>query len=854
MKSNYFWAKTTSDGRPGISVNDHMLNVGCVARFIADKYPDLLEQYTLTPSLVGALAALHDLGKISPGFQRKCVKWLIENNLDKLAQQWAWDSIMESDHGKVSHMSIQKFLLSKGFDQYTSMYVSDVLGAHHGRLTHPNPRGFRPQKQTSDTASGINWDEIRQLTAEQMWNYFSIRTNNFHCTEKSPALWWLAGLVTVADWIASDENYFSPERNLEMKDVAIRAAAAIDNIGYGRDAYVPNLSFHDLFHDAAKPEYRWIPNEMQEKTVETIRDQGVYVIEAPMGMGKTEAALWAAYQLLVANKATGIFFGLPTQLTSNRMHLRMQEFVKRISPNAKNTRLIHSNSWLTDHIQQLSPTMTTQGHASDDARVGRDWFASSKRALIATFGVGTVDQALLGVVAAKHFFVRHFALAGKVVILDEVHSYDLYTGTLIDKLITMLEGLGCTVIVLSATLTSKRRSKIVAASCGDAANTDISYPLISGRSKGRLLEPAAAQPPKEQKVEVTFVEKEDATEKAISTARAGGAVLWICNTIHAAQQQYMKLRELSQNDFPIGLLHSRFPYWRREELETEWMDRFGKHGKTRCGSILVATQVVEQSVDLDSDMMITELAPTDMLLQRLGRLWRHNRDYRPIAQANLYIINEESNLTELRQLPPAEILDILGPKARVYDPFILLRSLQVWQTRSNVILPTQIRELIESTYEERDDDPDSWKELFDKRFAKDSNERFLAAMNTNYWQIQLHDSEGVQTRLNEIPTVTIVLLRSINNNEAVFLDGTSVQLRTTFHMETAQAIHKNLVRVPAYAFECVKPCPAFEDYIFENHSFGIIKDTKSPMVDIHGLKAKYKLFYTDDLGLELNNP
>ena len=210
-------------------------------------------------------------------------------------------------------------------------------------------------------------------------------------------------------------------------------------------------------------------------------------------------------------------------------------------------------------------------------------------------------------VAAKHFFVRHFALAGKVVILDEIHSYDLYTGTLIDKLITTLEGLGCTVIVLSATLTGKRRGQIV--SCPDDASDDaeIPYPLITGRKEGSPFEPIAAAPPESRNVNVDFITAEKAAEEAIELARKGGAVLWICNTVDAAQKQYRRFMELTRKDFPIGLLHSRFPFWRREELEAEWMERLGKSGKTRCGSILVSTQIVEQSVDLDADLLITEL-------------------------------------------------------------------------------------------------------------------------------------------------------------------------------------------------------------------------------------------------------
>ena len=128
--------------------------------------------------------------------------------------------------------------------------------------------------------------------------------------------------------------------------------------------------------------------------------------------------------VLVSGKATGIYFALPTQATSNRMHLRMSEFVRRMCHTSNPSRLIHGNSWLMDERPGFSPVATSQDGVSDDARAGRDWFSSTKRALIAPFGVGTVDQALLGIVAAKHFFVRHFALAGKVVIVDEVHSYD----------------------------------------------------------------------------------------------------------------------------------------------------------------------------------------------------------------------------------------------------------------------------------------------------------------------------------------------------------------------------------------------------------------------------------------------
>ena len=279
------------------------------------------------------------------------------------------------------------------------------------------------------------------------------------------------------------------------------------------------------------------------------------------------------------------------------------------------------------------------------------------------------------------------------------------------------------------------------------------------------------------------------------------------------------------------------------------MERFGKAGTTRCGSILVSTQVVEQSVDLDADLMITELAPTDMLLQRLGRLWRHERGPRPVVgAARLCIIEEENSLEEFRSMEPKAIVAALGGKAHVYDAFVLLRTLQLWVNYPTVVIPTQIRDLIEATYSVRDDDPKSWEKLFDDRFVRDSNERFKAAMSSNYWQPQLPDEEGVQTRLNDVPTVSLVLCRSINKKAAMFIDNTSTELGgDTFRLRTAQAIHKNLVRVPEYCFERVEACPAFNDYLFGAQIVGIVAE--SGEIEVNGLKNGIRFNYSIDLGL-----
>jgi len=837
-----FWAKTTPEGKPGISAQAHMINVGNVARCIAQTSPYLLKRFALRLSDIGALAALHDLGKISPGFQRKCDVWLQENCLSEISRNGCWDTVTESDHGKVSHSAIQDFLVKQEVPRRVAKYLAAVLGGHHGRIKYlPNDRGINLSPNDNE-AGGINWWKERHICARQVWECFKAEDSLENLNDENPALWWLAGLTSVSDWLGSDERFFSADGKTDEDDKYSIAKKAVETIGFNLPPIIRDLTFNQIF-DLDFP-----PNEMQAKALATITGPGVYVIEAPMGMGKTEAALWAAYNLLSNGHATGIFFALPTQATSNRMHLRLNEFLSHILSEPVEGRLIHGNSWLLNEAFEFRPSANGLREKSvDDARNGIDWFASSKRALLAPFGVGTIDQALLGVVAAKHFFVRHFALAGKVVILDEVHSYDLYTGTLIDKLITTLEGLGCTVIVLSATLTGKRREQIVASET-DAA-TDQPYPLISGRTEGEPFAPLDAEPPLSRKVKIDFKNCETAINEALELARRGGAVLWICNTVDAAQSVFKRLKELVQDAFPLGLLHSRFPYWRRDELEKTWMDRFGKEGKNRCGSILVSTQVVEQSVDLDADLMITELAPTDMLLQRLGRLWRHKRECRPAATPRLIILDEEKTLEDFRQMEPKAIARAFGGKAKVYAPFVLLRSLEVWKgLTSEVTLPAQIRKLLELTYEEREDEPQGWQELMFEIEAESLAYRQKANMSSNIWQAALDDREGVQTRLNEMPTVSVILCHSLTRQEAGFVDGTTAKVSGNGYVfATAKAVHRNLVKVPEYCFTHVEPCSAFEEYLHESQCVGLVDN--QGIVKVKGLNDKYRLHYSDELGL-----
>lgn len=844
-----FWAKTTADGSPGISVFYHTINVGFVAARLAEQSPRLLEQFCLRPEVVGLLSALHDIGKISLGFQMKCPAWLDKNGLGEHSIISGWSSF-EANHSRVSQFTVQRWLARYLLPREAANSLAAAVAAHHGRIIcSPTDRGMKP-----DPARGLidddPWERKRQEVADALLEIFLSDSESLNCLRMdmfAPEVWWLAGLTSVADWIGSDETFFPADRGLESHVSCERAAEALEEIGFVPPQVRPAMDFEELFGFA--------PYDLQMQALDVIRSPGIYVIEAPMGMGKTEAALACAYQIIVTGMANGIYFALPTQATSNRIYRRFKKFIEKISPQATATRLIHANSWLSPNISPPKSAATLPD--SEDARLGRDWFASAKRALLAPFGVGTVDQALLAVVAAKHFFVRRFALADKVIILDEIHSYDIYTGTLIRRLCKVLEELGCTVILLSATLTPERRNDLL----NDSAAVPLSesleaYPLISGRTADGFFTPRPANSPEPKTVHLKFGEEETLQHQAWAAAGKGACVLWICDTVDSAQRIYQEFKSWADHEKQnpaLGLLHARFPLYRRESLEGQWMDALGNEsdakGKRPKGCILVSTQVVEQSVDLDADLMISELAPTDMLLQRMGRLWRHPRSHRPVKQPEFWIVAESHSLDELKQCSPDRIKKILGAKAFVYDPYVLLRSLEIWALRSQIDLPDEIRTVLNATYQDRgEDEPKEWEPLRNELDGDRITLRSVALMASNIWQAALNDEEGVQTRIKSYEQVSLLLAEQITKDIAVMLNGEEARLNTEqFNLQAARALHRNLVRVPKCLFDDFISTEQTKRYVRGEQM--LVSVEKNGLIQMKGLKAEISLRWYPDIGV-----
>lgn len=669
-----FIAKTKilANGRKvlGQTVLEHSEIVGLVASELINSLPKWLQE-KLFPSAAKLIAAAHDVGKISPTFQEKIRRGTDEYVNNSMPGLKKANPELESGWG--GHSGV-----GQAATRHIGAFVSEVIGRHHGG----SPNHSHPA--TAPVFGGELWQSYREDFLKTLKKKFSVEWPVIGGDVQAALL---SGLTTVADWVGSSIEDVDGELNNKVRQSLIGA-------GFVRPEIIRDLSFKDVF--GSEFEIR----DVQSSLINSVTEAGVYVMEAPMGVGKTEAALYAAYRALADGRATGLYFALPTQLTSDKIHTRVNQFLQAILDASclhRKALLLHGSAWLRE---------TEMG---DECEPGKSWFNTSKRGILAPFAVGTIDQALMSVMNVKHGFVRAFGLAGKVVILDEVHTYDAYTGTLLDALVKMLRSIHCTVIILSATLTNNRRLAML--DSHQLVNKPPEcYPLISALPNSKNPDDSMwikTEPMHDIEVSVRFCrDNHSAIEEVLKRAELREQVLWIENTVADAQEIYRIIASrAAEIGVECGLLHSRFLKVDRENNENKWVNLFGKMGvssRSNVGRVLVGTQVLEQSLDIDADFLVTRICPTDMLLQRIGRLWRHreNDENRPASASRATWILSPS-LDQSLENPKR----YLGKTARVYMRYVLCRTIEVWQGLDNkkLEIPKQIRPLLDATYDERDE-------------------------------------------------------------------------------------------------------------------------------------------------------
>lgn len=657
--------------------------------------------------LAKAAALFHDVGKSTKIFQEKVTRQRPELRERLLCMGLdAEFSSAEQPAEPIPHAAAGAELLrwrltEEGADEKEAedSALAAIVGAHHGKTEDGETASFLIKcpkefgwtgKGNSNTPWGavqealIDWAE--EQTGDSSWMQLP--------TCSMAAQMALTGLVIMADWIASNTAYFPLIPIEEMPDFydETRAERAFQKLRLpGPWIISDDWKAEDYF----KRRFTFEANVVQE-TMDRVAAQtetpGVMILEAPMGHGKTEAALSAAEILMNRFHLGGAAFFLPSQATSNAMFARMTQWAQH-QPDAVRVavELIHGQAAFNAEFAALDAgsVRVAQDEPVAESLTVHSFFRGRKTGLLANLVVGTVDQLLMAALQQKHVMLRQLGLTGKVVIIDECHAYDAYMNVYLDRVLNWLGAYRVPVILLSATLPGKRRAQLLRAylgerrSGGKEAETAQEYPLLSLTQGDKILMEAIPAQGQSRCVAIRKTEEESALAEA-GRILEHGCVGMIVNTVKRAQM----LREELKQRYPnaeILMDHSQFLVSDRLEHEREILRRVGKHsdGKTRKGVLVIGTQVLEQSLDLDFDLLITDLCPMDLLLQRIGRLHRHERT-RPTeaAEARCLVLGANGELD--------------GGSRAVYGDYLLLRTREFLP--ETIRLPEDISPLVQKTY------------------------------------------------------------------------------------------------------------------------------------------------------------
>ena len=654
------------------------------------------------------LGWVHDLGKISAAFQGPMMEHLPEPGqcLEKYTTlSYREQNRKYSRHALASEAILRWLKCPNG--------LASVAGAHHGKpQTGKDVLDQLGDEEEEGSWESNYWPEGEQKFWENCWRElfdYALQESGFSSVDELPQLTipaeiLLTGLLIMADWIASNTRYF-PLIPVEEVGSDTLYPARVDRAWEALDLTSPWEVRSDVTEPGAFAErFGFPPNEVQRAMLEAVgqaQEPGMFILEAQMGVGKTEAALGAAEILAKHGGEGGIFFGLPTQATANGIFGRLLAWAEKQPDGLEHSiKLAHGMAELNEaylRLQQdtvrVEEDLEADPDADPESRVMvHQWFRGNKQGLLADFVIGTVDQLLMAALQQKHVMLRHLGLAGKVVVIDECHAYDAYMNCYLDRALTWLGRYKVPVILLSATLPAKRRVELVRAYLNGRTAPDglwqtcRGYPLLTwtdGKQVEQTTIPLEIEP---RRVETFPLTEEQLTDTLRSALREGGCAGVIVNTVKKAQAIAARLRaELPE--FEVVVFHAQFLMPDRAAKEEALMKRIGKHStpEQRDKLIVVGTQVLEQSLDIDLDLLVTELCPMDLLLQRIGRLHRHEGRARPrpVAQARCAVLDTGT-----------EDFDE-GSKA-VYGEWLL------WRTRkflpAAITLPHDIAPLVQDVY------------------------------------------------------------------------------------------------------------------------------------------------------------
>ena len=678
--------------------------------------------------LVRFLGGVHDIGKATPAFQTQkgfsCSDDLDDVLMEKLEFCGA-TGIRQCPLPSVhcTHYSLAGAVILKQIGVNDD--IASIISGHHGMpadnayVLEDQIDGYQANYyQVEDKNSPVYklWKDSQEWICRWALEQSGILEISNLPSLSLPAQVILCGLVIMADWIASNESYF-PLIDIDQDtigDSALRFQNGVRKwfcdqpLAVGEPDSADQL-FAERFHFAPRGFQKTIFN-----TIANTEHPGLVIIEAPTGCGKTEAALATAEQLAAKTQRSGLFFGLPTQATANSIFARVYPWLDSVVKDYDNTqsfRLQHGKSLLNPLMNLLTSHHDDQTRASnigtdeksDNSVIVNQWFSGRKTASLDDFVVGTVDQFLLVSLKQKHLLLRHLGFDKKVVIIDEVHAYDAYMQQYLDKALEWMGAYHVPVILLSATLPADKRAEFVRCylrGYGSStfslshSDTDLQterYPLLTYTDGASVKQNADFEAMEQRIVHIKKISANSLIANVSPLLEKGGVIGVIVNTVRRAQDTASMLAEKYGKE-NVMLLHSSFIAADRAKIEDDLLKRIGKDGNRPERLIVVGTQVIEQSLDIDFDAVFTDLCPMDLLIQRIGRLQRHQIS-RPsqYKEACIYVMGADKPM------------EFESGSRHVYQEY-LLASTQFWLP-DEIRIPQDVSPLVQKVYDLNHIDP-----------------------------------------------------------------------------------------------------------------------------------------------------
>jgi CRISPR-associated endonuclease/helicase Cas3 len=626
---------------------------------------------------------LHDIGKADTRFQFKSPE------LARLLRPHAKTPRLDVSHYDHGGGGLYWFKNDLSIEYDTDYRIKWMLAAcsHHGNRVDPS------QARPGNTIHPNDKEEDREYRN----HLIEIATALFlepsgltltDCRHAPPHTF--SGFCSVCDWIGSNEVLFPalPENSTPVEYYAQRK----------QDAHQALISVGLIVEKRRKTGMSGIFPELTPRGIQTLvprnasHAEGLHIIEAPTGSGKTEAALAFASYLLAEDKADSIIFALPTQATSNALLERLEKVAPLLFHDGVNVVLAHGKSRFSHRLKALIKAGAE--FDSSDARIQcSQWIAQSrKRVFLGQIGICTIDQVLMSTLPVRHHFVRRFGIGRSILIIDEIHSYDSYMHGLLKYVLESQKDVCGNIILLSATLDSRRRKELIETWGGVGNDISETYPLVTRVHHGVVtsidLEP-------EHFPEIRIVEVDTRTtseafpdksilEDVIRRAYEGQYVAIVVNVVDHAQRVAKALKRTTL-DISVDVFHSRFAFHNRDSIEQFVLKTYGKNRLSSTGRILVATQVVEQSLNLDFDYLVTQICPVDLLFQRIGRLHRYKH------------LHENDLAPNCLVLCPSEA--DYGVHACIYaSPSLLWRTQRLLDVSKRIVFPNAYRQWIEAVY------------------------------------------------------------------------------------------------------------------------------------------------------------